>query len=70
MKPLQSEAERGIMLTVKDGWLQCPRCRRNRRLMRIYPDTSGHRVQVFCRNCKSEIIVNIENGECFESYGL
>ena len=37
--------------------------------MRIYPDTSGHRVQVFCRVCKTELIVDIDKGECFESYG-
>lgn len=58
-----------MMLTVKDGWLRCPRCRQGKRLLRITPETRAENLQVFCRDCKSEIIVNIDKGECYESRG-
>ena len=66
---MQSSPKRGKLLPVTDGWLACPRCQRNRRLMRVNPDTYGRNIQLYCRICKSEIIVNIDKGECFESYG-
>ena len=55
------------MLTVRDGYLICPNCRRNKRLMKINPDTVAHRVVAFCRDCKTENIVDINRGQCFES---
>ena len=66
---MNSPVKRGKLLPVTEGWLACPVCRRNRRLLRVYPDTSGNKIQVFCRLCKSEIIVNIDKGECFQSHG-
>lgn len=59
----------GKLLPVRDGWLTCPACRRNRRLQQIRPDTSATCLVVFCRDCKREIIVDIDKGECFESRG-
>ena len=59
----------GKMLTVEDGWLHCPICRRNNRMLRIRPDTSASGLQLHCRICKVEIIVNIEKGKCYESHG-
>lgn len=58
---------RGKILTVRDGFLVCPVCRRNRRLIRIAPDTQARRLVVFCRDCKTEHIVDIDKGQCFES---
>lgn len=55
------------MLTVKDGYLVCPTCRRNKRLMKINPDTVATRVVAFCRDCKTENIVDIDKGQCYES---
>lgn len=55
------------ILTVRDGFLSCPVCRRNRRLIRILPDTQARRLAVFCRDCKTELIVDIDKGQCFES---
>ena len=55
------------MLTVKDGWLQCPICRRNRRLMRVLPETEGQHIPVYCRDCKTELKIDIHQGQCFES---
>lgn len=57
-----------IMLT-EDGFLICPRCRVNRRLLRVRPDTQARNVQLYCRTCKSEIVVDIVEGQCFESRG-
>ena len=54
-------------LTVKDGWLQCPVCRRNRRLMRVLPETEGRQIAVYCRDCKTELKIDIHEGQCFES---
>ena len=65
------------MLTVNDGWLVCPsceahkqlhpNCKVNKRLMKINPDTVARRVVAYCRDCKTENIVDIEQGQCFES---
>lgn len=54
-------------LTVINGWLQCPVCRRNRRLMRVLPDTEGTRIPIYCRDCKTELKIDIHAGQCFES---
>lgn len=66
---MQECGKRGRMLTVKGKWLECPSCRRNRQMMQIRPDTEGRNIVVFCRVCKTEHIVDIVKGECFESYG-
>lgn len=62
---LQSQNECGKIL-VKDGWLMCPRCRRFK-LIRIRRDTNAQNLPVYCRNCHEEHIVNIEQGQSFES---
>lgn len=64
---LQSDVKHGKLLTVKDGYLVCPTCRRNRRLMRIRPSTVATGVVAYCRDCKTENIVDIERGQCYES---
>ena len=55
------------MLTVENGWLVCPFCRRNRRVMRIDPATVATRVVAYCRTCKREFKLDIEKGQSFES---
>ena len=64
---LQTEANRGRMLTVKGGWLICPVCKRNKHVSRIPPDATGTRIAVFCRDCKTEFRIDIDKGQCFES---
>lgn len=64
---MQNHEEHGMMLPVKDGWVTCPTCRRNKRMMRINPDSQAHRVVAFCRDCKTEHIVDVDRGQCFES---
>ena len=41
-------------IPVKDGWIACPKCKRNRRLHKIEPDTTARNLPVFCRDCKPE----------------
>lgn len=64
---MQHQGKRGKILTVQDGYLVCPTCLRNHRLMRIEPDTKAERLRVYCRSCKTQHIVDIDEGQCFES---
>ena len=50
-------------LTVKDGWVTCPVCRRNHRLIRVEPETVAIGLPVYCRTCRNEVILNIERGQ-------
>lgn len=50
-------------LTVTDGWVTCPVCKRNHRLIRVKPETEAKRLPVYCRTCRSEVILNIERGQ-------
>lgn len=58
----------GTMLAVNDGYLVCPYCRAGK-LQRIRPETRASRLQIYCRKCKHEILVDIEEGKCFQSQG-
>ena len=53
-------------LVVKDGWVACPVCRRNKRLLKIGPETEAHGLPVYCRDCKTELILNIAKGQSVE----
>lgn len=66
---MPTDDKRRNMLTVRDGYLVCPTCRRNKRLMKINPDAAAERITVYCRDCKTEHKIDIENGRCFESRG-
>lgn len=58
-----------VRLTVKDGFLQCPTCRGNKKLLKIEPDTTAINLVVFCRFCKTEHRIDISRGQCFKSRG-
>ena len=62
---MQQRRERD-KLTVKDGWIACPNCRRNKRLLRIEADTEASGLPVYCRDCKAEIILDIARGQSVE----
>ena len=57
------------MLTVKNGYLVCPSCGVNKRVMQIPTYTKATRVVAFCRRCKWEQDVDIDKGACFLSQG-
>ena len=54
-------------LVTGETYLICTKCKRNHRLMKILPDTNGRHVLAYCRDCKSEIELDIVEGQCFES---
>ena len=47
----------GKMMT-NHRWFDCPVCGRTK-LLRLRPDMQARNLPVYCRACKSEIIVNI-----------
>lgn len=53
-------------LTVKDDYPVCPVCR-SKMTPKVLPVTSGRNVPAFCRRCKSEILLDIDRGQCFRS---
>lgn len=64
---MQTKANRGKLLTVKDGYLGCPHCLQNKRLLQVRPNTMAENLTLYCRFCKTETIVDIDKGQCFES---
>lgn len=62
MERLQSQLKCGKLI-VKDGWVTCPNCKRNHRLIRVEPETEAKRLPVYCRTCRSEIVLNIDRGQ-------
>ena len=65
MERLQTAPQCGKLI-VKDGWVMCPVCKRNRRLLRVEPETQALDLPVYCRDCKREIILNIDRGQSVE----
>ena len=63
------ETENRGILTTKDGWLTCPVCGRNHRLLKVRPETEARNLQLFCRTCRSEVIVDIEKGQSVKRQG-
>ena len=62
---MKTEREPAKLIT-KDGWVTCPVCRRNHRLLRIDNNTEATGLPVFCRDCKTEIILDIARGRSVE----
>ncbi|WP_207757993.1 MULTISPECIES: cysteine-rich KTR domain-containing protein [Oscillospiraceae] len=44
----------------------CPSCRR-RKVLQVRPETTAKNLIVYCRDCRTETMVDIEQGQCFES---
>ena len=55
--------QNGAKLSTKDGWLTCPVCKRNHRLLRITDATRARGLPVYCRTCRSEVILDIDEGQ-------
>ena len=48
----------GRILSVQEGWILCPDCRRGR-LLPLHPDTRGHMVPAYCKRCRKQHFLNI-----------
>ena len=46
-------------LSTKDGWLLCPRCGRGK-VLRLRPETRARSLPVYCKVCRTESVVNID----------
>lgn len=57
---MQVTSEYGIIEPKAGGWLTCPKCRRNKRLLRVRAGTVADELPVYCRDCKTEIVLHIE----------
>lgn len=76
---LKNGKKYGTMCTVRDGYLVCPSCQRNKqlvpgspvnkRLLPISPQTTAKNLEVYCQTCKRRIKLDIAEGQCFESQG-
>lgn len=56
-------AAKPAKLAVKNGWITCPVCGLNHRLLRITDRTEAKALPVFCRTCRCEIILDIGRGQ-------
>lgn len=65
MEALQSQEKCG-KLVVRNGWLTCPVCKRNKRLLRVPPDTEARGLRIYCTDCKTELILDISRGQSVE----
>ena len=59
-------ADRPAKIVIKDGWITCPECRRNRHLLRITDETEAKNLPVYCRDCKKTSALNIARGQSVE----
>ena len=62
---LQNPRE-AVKLDIRNHKIVCPRCGRGTQQV-VRPDTSAMNLQVFCRLCKAEFVVNIDSGQCSTS---
>lgn len=52
-----------VKLSVRNHKIVCPFCRRTTQQV-VRSDTRAENLQVFCRGCKAEFVVNIAQGQC------
>lgn len=50
-------------LEIRNGWIVCPNCKQNKRLLRVHPETEAHNLEVYCRYCKKAVILDIPKGQ-------
>lgn len=46
-------------ITAKDGWACCPHC--GQKILRLWKTTSGKDIQLYCKRCCLEFLVNISS---------
>lgn len=63
---MQNNSKCDKLVTVKDGIIVCPICKR-KTYQKITPRLTAKALPVFCRFCKNQIIVDIAHGQCSRS---
>lgn len=56
-----------VKLRIENGFLICPRCRRDRKIIKVTPTTAAKNLEVMCKFCKYKFTVDIVSGQSFES---
>lgn len=59
--------DRRVKLQIENGFLICPRCHRDRKIVKITPTTAAKNLEVMCKFCKFKFSIDIERGQSFES---
>lgn len=54
---MQTEMFCAKMVTVKDGWIICPRCGRQR-IQPVLPTTCGTDLVVYCKRCRAGSVIS------------
>lgn len=54
-------------LTVENGFLVCPKCERNKHLLKINGDEVMKNVELYCRECRKTVYVDAVDGRCYLS---
>lgn len=63
---MQNDLKCGKLVT-KDGYLLCLKC--EHKIIQVRPNTMAKNLVVYCRWCRRETTVDIEQGQCFQSQG-
>ena len=58
-----NEEKKAVILSVKDGLYVCPNCRQKTQ-QAADESTVARNLRLWCRHCKSGMIVNIDFGQC------
>ena len=58
-----SQIQCDTMVTVKDGAVICPQCRRKIRGLRLYPDSYAERLNLQCQSCGCNFDIDIPTGQ-------
>lgn len=61
---MQTDARCGKLI-VRNGWIICPVCG-NKRMFRLDEETEARKLPVYCRDCKTEFILDITRGQSVE----
>ena len=56
--------QQAVKLRIKNTRIVCPACKRMTYQV-VRTDTEAKNLQVFCRECKWNALVNIADGQCF-----
>jgi uncharacterized Zn finger protein (UPF0148 family) len=57
----------GKILSVKDGFIVCPVCRKKMHGIRVTSRSQAANIQIKCETCKNAYSLIIDSGRCFDS---